>query len=106
MESKHNGGCHCGSVRYEVELDLEKAAMICNCSMCGRSGAMLIFTTPDKFRLLAGEDYLTDYQFGRRTIHHVFCRTCGIKPFARGQGADGPVVAVNVRCLDDANVFA
>ena len=38
--------------------------------------------------LTAGEDALTDYQFGGATgagIHHIFCSCCGVKPFGRGR---------------------
>ena len=53
------------------------------------------------------EDALADYQFNKHVIHHLFCTTCGIKPFARGKMPDGtPTVAVNVRCLDDADLDA
>jgi hypothetical protein len=101
----HKGSCHCGAVRYEVELDTSQQAIVCNCSMCGRSGAMLAFTTPDKFRLLAGEDRLTDYQFNKHVVHHLFCSTCGIKPFGRGTSPKGEMIAVNLRCLEDVDVF-
>lgn len=38
-------------------------------------------------------------------MHHVFCKTCGIKSFARGVGPKGPMIAINVRCLDGVNTF-
>jgi hypothetical protein len=50
---------------------------------------------------MARDDALTDYQFGKRTIHHLFCRICGVGSFSRGRGPDGAeTVAINVRCLD------
>ena len=102
---KHQGSCHCGSVRYEVVLDLGKPVISCNCSMCGRSGTLLAFVPASDFTLLSGEDTLRDYQFNKHVIHHLFCTTCGIKPFARGQARDGtPTVAVNVRCLQDVDL--
>lgn len=104
-EKKHSGSCHCGAVRYEVELDLEGPGLVCNCSMCRRSGSMLMFTAPDKFTLLSGESNLVDYVFHKHVIHHVFCKTCGIKPFARGKTPRGEMVAINIRCLDDVDVF-
>src|SRR5215469_2947690 len=95
------GGCHCGKVRYEATLDLEKPVISCNCSMCGRVGSLLSFIPASEFKLLAGDDALTDYQFNKHVIHHLFCKVCGIKSFARGKGRDGSdVIAVNARCLD------
>ena len=96
----HQGGCHCGAVRYSVELDTETPSLSCNCSMCGRSGSLLQFVTPEKFKLEKGADNLTDYQFNKHVIHHTFCKTCGIKPFANGQGPKGPMIAINVRTID------
>jgi hypothetical protein len=101
----YKGGCHCGKVRYEVKLDLSKPVISCNCSMCGRSGTLLTFVPADQFTLESGDDVLTDYQFNKHVIHHLFCRVCGIKAFARGTGRDGaPTVAVNTRCLDGIDI--
>ncbi|HVP62988.1 MAG TPA: GFA family protein [Myxococcaceae bacterium] len=95
------GGCHCGAVRYTVELERNPAALSCNCSMCGRAGTLLSFVPASRFHLEHGDDATTDYLFNRRHIHHLFCRTCGIKSFARGTDRDGQeTIAVNVRCLD------
>jgi hypothetical protein len=73
--------------------------------MCGRAGTLLTFVGATQFELLSGEDALTDYQFGKKRIHHLFCRHCGIKSFARGTRPDGAaMVAVNTRCLDGVEV--
>jgi hypothetical protein len=98
---RHEGSCHCGQVKFQVALDLTKPAVTCNCSICGRTGTMLSFVLEDAFVLHSGADALTDYQFGRQHIHHLFCSTCGVRAFARGQKPDGTkMVAVNVRCLE------
>jgi hypothetical protein len=63
----------------------------------------------DAFRLLQGKEALSDYQFGSNTIHHLFCRHCGVKPFGRahldthfqGEHLLGEFYAINVACLDD-----
>jgi hypothetical protein len=97
----YSGGCHCGAVRYEAKLDLEKPVISCNCSMCGRVGSLLTFIPAGEFKLLSGEQSLTDYQFNKHVIHHVFCKVCGIKSFARGKSRDGSdTIAINARCLD------
>jgi hypothetical protein len=100
----HRGGCHCGAVRYTVDIDLAAPAITCNCSMCGRAGTMLSFVGAGQFQLDQGDGNLTDYQFGKQKVHHLFCKTCGVKSFARGEGPHGPMVAVNVRCLDDVDL--
>ena len=97
----YSGSCHCGRVTYEVSLDLAQPALTCNCSICQRTGTMLSFVSPERFTLKSGEDALTDYQFGRESIHHLFCSRCGVRAFARGQQSDGTkMIAVNVRCLE------
>jgi hypothetical protein len=99
---KHLGGCHCGAVRYEVELDVSAPAITCNCSICSKTGTMLSFVPADKFHLVSGDEKLTDYQFNKKVIHHLFCSVCGVRSFARGVGPDGKEMrAINVRCLDD-----
>jgi hypothetical protein len=101
----HAGGCHCGKVRYEVTADLGKPVIACNCSMCGKKGTLLTFVPATDFKLLAGEDALTGYQFNKKVIDHLFCSTCGVTSFARGKGRDGtPTVAINARCLDGVDV--
>jgi hypothetical protein len=100
------GGCHCGAVRYRVKAKLD-GAMRCNCSICSKTGTMLTFVPAAGFELLSGAAALTDYQFGKKRIHHLFCSRCGIRSFARGQGPDGAeMVAVNVRCLDGVDLDA
>lgn len=75
--------------------------------MCGRAGTLLAFVPREKFELLSGEDALTDYQFNRHVIHHVFCSTCGIKAFAKGVSKDGTETrAINVRCIEGIDLDA
>ncbi len=95
----YSGGCHCGNVRYQVTLDLGKV-MSCNCSMCGRKGSLLTFVPAEQFTLVAGEGAMTNYQFNKKVIDHLFCSTCGVTSFARGKKDGKTMIAVNARCLD------
>jgi hypothetical protein len=101
----YKGGCQCGAVTFEAELALE-GVVACNCSRCRRLGSLLAFAPADQFRLLSGADRLTDFQFNKHVIHHLFCQTCGIEPFARGTppGGKSEMFAINVRCLDDVDI--
>ena len=98
--SNYNGSCHCGAVRFQVAIDLTQPVIQCNCSICGRTGTLLSFVPVEAFTLERGEENLTDYQFNKEIIHHLFCKTCGIRSFARGKGPKGPAVAINTRCLE------
>jgi hypothetical protein len=102
----YRGGCHCGKVRYEVKTGLEKV-IACNCSICTKRGMLLTFVPFDQFTLLSGEGELTDYQFNKKTIHHLFCPSCGVESFARGTTPKGgKMAAINVRCLDGVDIAA
>jgi hypothetical protein len=101
MASKrYEGGCQCGAVAYEVDVDLERT-ITCNCSRCQKLGFVLAFTDRGNFELLSGEDALTEYRFAKERISHLFCKTCGVESFAYGERPDGSALAaINVNCLD------
>lgn len=95
----HQGSCHCGSVAFEVEGEIE-GAMACNCSMCSRKGSLLWFVPRDKLRLQTPEEAASTYLFNKHVIKHHFCPTCGIHPYGEGVDPKGnPMAAVNIRCL-------
>lgn len=102
----YTGGCHCGAVRYRVTLKLDQA-ITCNCSICSRTGTVLAFTPAEQFELVSGREALTDYQWGKKRLHHLFCRHCGVRSFARGAKPGGAeMAAINVRCLDGVDLGA
>jgi len=104
MKKTYHGGCHCGAVRFECDIDLADGTSKCNCSICAKSRFWKSIATADSFRLLQGKDALSDYQFGSNNIHHRFCRRCGIKPFGQGHMEElgGTFYAVNLACREDA----
>ncbi|WP_141735088.1 GFA family protein [Oligoflexus tunisiensis] len=102
--TKYSGGCHCGKVRYEVDMELQ-GLISCNCSICSKKGLILGFVGEKQFSLKSGKEILKDYQFNKHHIHHLFCTNCGVSSFANGAGPDGSLMyAINVRCLDDVDV--
>ncbi len=59
VEAIKKGSCHCGSVKFEVDLpygfeDLSR----CNCSMCSRRGAVVASVPLEAFAITKGEDQL------------------------------------------------
>lgn len=100
------GGCHCGALRFTVDLDLDQT-ISCNCSICRKRGLILAFAPVDRFHLNAGDAATQEYLFNKRAIRHQFCPVCGVEAFSYGAMPDGTrMVAVNARCLDGVDPAA
>ena len=108
MKKTYSGGCHCGAVRFECELDLSLGSNRCNCGFCRKARFWFAIAKASEFRLLAGKDALTDYQYvpsskSEPFLHFTFCSRCGFRPFTQGGALPqfgGEFFAVNVACLD------
>lgn len=97
---RYKGSCHCGKVAFEVEGDISAGAIVCNCSICSRKGALLLAVPRDALSLKSPETDLQKYTFNRHAIAHRFCRTCGMHPFAEDTANKVDRLAyVNIRCL-------
>jgi hypothetical protein len=107
MAQTYSGGCQCGKVRYQVQMDLGEVVS-CNCSRCARLGWLLAFVPSTEFKLLSGGSSLTTFEFNKHTIQHQFCSTCGIQSFAMGTHpkTGAKMTAINVRCLEGVDVDA
>lgn len=94
----YHGSCHCGAIQFEIETDFPELTT-CDCSICRRKNALMVKVHESAFKLLAGAENLSEYQFHTHTARHFFCKTCGIYPFHRKRVTPDNV-GINVFCLE------
>ena len=101
MLQTYDGGCHCGCVRFRIEVDLEESIIgECNCSICIKKGILHLPVAFERLKILSGADALSTYTFNTGVAKHTFCRYCGIHPFYQPR-SDPENYSVNARCLDN-----
>ena len=99
--STYQGGCHCGNVAFDFESDPIAQGLECNCSLCGKKGAILHFVPATHFTLKTSRDALSTYTFNRNIIQHHFCATCGVSSFGEGSDPAGNrMAAINLRFVE------
>ncbi|MEW9807241.1 GFA family protein [Mesorhizobium marinum] len=97
---KIDGGCHCGAIAYEADIDPEMVS-ICHCTDCqtlsGTSFRVVVFAPEEKFRLTRGapKAYVKTAESGNRRIQ-AFCAECG-SPIYATSADDGPPKAYSIR---------
>ena len=99
------GSCHCGSVRFNVQLTDEfNTIRRCSCSFCRMRGAIAVSAQLDGIEITKGEEILTVYQFNTDTAKHYFCSICGI--YTHHQRRSNPnQFGINVACLEGISPF-
>ncbi|NMO15091.1 GFA family protein [Pyxidicoccus fallax] len=99
---RHPGGCQCGAVRFEVELDLSAPVNRCNCSVCTRRGISAAYVKPDALRILSSPDTLSEFRSGNSGSYSAFCKRCGCECFGAGflEALGGDFRSINVNCID------
>jgi hypothetical protein len=107
---RYQGSCHCKTVRYEAAFDLSAGSNRCNCSICSKARAWFLFVKAGNFKLLAGEEALSNYEWvppGQEAagLSYRFCSRCGIRVYATGEleQLGGRFYALHVPTLDDVD---
>jgi hypothetical protein len=97
---KVDGGCYCGDIRYEAEVDPAKV-VICHCTDCqtmtGSAFRTVVQTVPGTFRLLSGKptDYVKSAASGN-SRQLTFCPVCGTPLYSGPAGVEGAALALRV----------
>jgi hypothetical protein len=100
---KVDGTCHCGSIRYEAEIDPAKV-VICHCTDCqtlsGSAFRTVVPTNEGTFRLMCGvpKVYVKTGESGNRR-EQTFCPDCGTPIYSATVGSGAQVVGLRVGTL-------
>ncbi|KAJ7301614.1 Mss4-like protein [Mycena albidolilacea] len=100
---EYRGNCHCGAFKYTFKSAELKQAYACNCSICSKNGYVWGFPAKENFTVVKGDvdSTLKSYTFGKHTMAHKFCPTCGTSVMARTP--DGKY-GINLRALQDLDI--
>ena len=96
---KIDGGCHCGDITYEAEIDPETVG-ICHCADCQALSASVFRTfamaSENDFRIVSGKPkiYVKTGDSGAKRAQ-AFCPECGSAIYSASVG-EGPKV-YNIR---------
>lgn len=104
MKKNYTGSCHCGDVRFGVQMELD-SVRVCDCSICRKRGALIHRVEEQDLRVETPLEGLSLYQWHTGVARDYFCPRCGILPFRRPRTAPDKW-AVNVRCLDGVDLNA
>jgi hypothetical protein len=105
---KVNGSCHCGQIKYQAEVDPEKA-YLCHCRDCqmlsGTAYRASVAAPSNTFRLLSGKprDYIKTAESGRKRIQ-AFCPDCGT-PIYSTAIENTPVYILRLGCLEQKDMI-
>jgi hypothetical protein len=104
MSMKITGRCHCGAVRYQAEVDIERVE-ICHCTDCqqlsGSAFRVIVPAIPGTFRLLEGTitEYVKTADSGNRRVQG-FCPVCGSSVFGRPADSETGFFGLRVGTID------
>ncbi|KQT36848.1 GFA family protein [Methylophilus sp. Leaf414] len=100
-DDKHQGGCLCEAVRYEIAGTIEKV-VYCHCQRCRKaSGSAFAAVAPvlqTNFVITRGQQHLKNYRT-EAGVNRTFCGLCG-SPIIAYRENDPTVVRVRIGSLD------
>ena len=107
---KVTGGCHCGHITSEAEVD-PATVRICHCTDCqkltGTAFRATIASLPGTFVLNSGtpKTYIKTAESGNKRVN-AFCPECGTPIYAATPGPNPPIHGLRVGGIDQRAQFA
>lgn len=111
-KKNYSCSCHCGQIKFSVDLLADDSKWLtgrCNCSICVKHGSLCVVPDVKSFKYIGAEpttDQLGDYTFGKKIMHHRFCKNCGVYLFARGNipQCGGDFIALQANVVDGVDL--
>ncbi len=100
-KTKIEGGCHCGNIQYqfEIESSIENLSIrACTCSFCTKQG--VLYTSDPKGKLsvdIKSNKDVRKYQFSSKHINFVFCSICGVMPIVTTEINNNLYALINIK---------
>jgi hypothetical protein len=107
---KVTGGCHCGNITYEAEVD-PTTVRVCHCTDCqkltGTAFRTNIASLPGTFRLTSGAPkvYIKTAESGNKRAH-AFCPECGTPIYSAAPEPNPSTYGLRVGGIDQRVHFA
>jgi hypothetical protein len=89
----YRGSCHCGAILFEIETDFPELTT-CDCSICRRKNALMVKVHEDQFKLLSGDQSLSEYRFHTKTRVTSFARAAAFILFTVSESH--PTISVSM----------
>ena len=104
--SKHTGGCHCGAVKFETDLDPMMVGK-CNCERCRRLNgtfAVSAFYSEDEISI-KGNSSIYNFTGGSgMAVASHFCDACGCRVYGKADSFPG-MVTISLGAFDNPHSF-
>jgi hypothetical protein len=80
MNTRHQGSCLCGAVRFEIDGDFDRF-YLCHCEYCrkdtGSAHAANLFASTARLEWLSGQDQVRTFNVPSTRHYKAFCVNCG-----------------------------
>ena len=107
LELKITGGCHCGKITYEAEINPDNV-VVCHCTDCqilsGSAFRTVVFSENDAFTFLTGEPriYLKTGDSGN-IREQTFCPDCGSPIYSTSDGDGSKQYGIRLGTVNQKN---
>ena len=75
------GSCHCKAITFKATVPKVVSVYRCNCSICLMKQNHHFVVQKKDFKMLSGEDQISEYRYDKRIAIHMFCKVCGVQAF-------------------------